>query len=126
MLEKLKKISIGLLVVFFIQYLSIFLVNIFSWTFPPSLIGMIILALLLYFNIISMELMRDSCSLLLNHMVLFFVPVTIGIVMYTDVISENILVLGVVIFFSTLITMLVTALIADYFVERKQRKAGNE
>lgn len=126
MLEKLKKISIGLLVVFFIQYLSIFLVNIFSWTFPPSLIGMIILALLLYFNIISMELMRDSCSLLLNHMVLFFVPVTIGIVMYTDVISENMLVLGVVIFFSTLITMLVTALIADYFVERKQRKAGNE
>lgn len=124
--HKIANLLIGLLIIFFIEYVSIFLVGVMNISFPPALVGMIVLSLLLYFKIVPMKLMKDSCDLLLNNMVLFFVPVTLGVIMYMEVISNNLLIIAVVITVSTLLTLISTGLVADYFVEKKKKKLNNE
>lgn len=126
MKEKSLKLLAGFLIIGIIQYMSCLVIKFSEIVFPPPLLGMILLSILLYFKIIPMSLMKNSCQILLDNMVLFFVPITIGVVLYTEIISKNLLVLSLAIGFSTILTLVAAAFITDYFVEKKQRELKNE
>lgn len=73
-----------------------------------------------------MRLMKDACELLLNHLVLFFVPVTLGVMLYGGIISKNMLEITVIIVLSTVVTLVVTALVVEFLVDRKKKTLNNE
>lgn len=122
MKQKIFKIIVGALIVAVIEHISTFLVALFKLQFPPAIVGMVILTLLLYFKVLPIHLIEDICKLLLNNMVLFFIPVTLGVVLYADIIRNNFVTLVVIIIVSTIVTLLATAFTVEYFVERKHRK----
>lgn len=112
-------LALGFFIIFCVQKFSEFIVWKFSINFPASLIGMLIFAILLYFKIIPIKWVKQACSLLLSNMVLFFVPIVVGITLYLDILAQNLLALCLVVMLSTMLTMVITGLVVDFFVNLK-------
>lgn len=89
----------------FIQYLIPFL--------PQGLIGMIALFLLLYFQILPLSKIALGANFLLSHMLLFFIPATIGITKYKDVLISH----GLQIFLGSLLSSILMILLIGRAVE---------
>ncbi len=117
MITKLKSIILGFLILLFIQFISNFIVVHFRIRIPSPLLGMIILSLLLYFNVISRTLIEDVCNILLKNMSLFFVPLFVGIISYVAIIKQNLLPIILTIFLTTFFTMLITALLVNFIMK---------
>ncbi|UFJ43166.1 CidA/LrgA family protein [Brevibacillus humidisoli] len=56
---------------------------------PGSLIGMLLLALSLIAGWIPFRLVEQASAFLLKHMLLFFVPIIVGVVSYAGVIMQQ-------------------------------------
>lgn len=61
------------------------------FSFPSSVISMILLALFLQFKWIKEEQIADTADFLLSHMIVFFVPACVGILNYWDVLLDQLL-----------------------------------
>lgn len=118
-MKRLMNLLLGLTIIFGVQKISEFFAMKFSINFPASLIGMFIFSVLLYFKIIPIKWVKSACNLLLSNMVLFFVPIVVGITLYFDILAQNLLALCLVVMLSTMFTMVLTGLVVDYFVNLK-------
>jgi len=88
-----------------IGYLSSFLIilaclavgkwisSLLPFSFPGSILGMLILFILLNFQLVRMHWIEPSASLLLRHMALLFIPVAVGLLAYLDTVMAS---LGVI------------------------------
>lgn len=121
MKDKFIYLIIGFLILIALQYTGGLIAQLMGLKFPSALMGMILFALLLHFKILPERLIEHACKLLLDKMVLFFVPIFVGIVLYFDLIAKNIIPILSSIVISTLITMIATAIIVDFIVERNQQ-----
>lgn len=78
---------------FIIIYLSLYAGNgvalILPITIPGSIIGMLILFALLAFQIIPVRWVKPGCHLIIRNMALLFVPISVGVINYTDVLSAQ-------------------------------------
>ncbi len=59
------------------------------FSFPGSILGMLILFLLLNFQLIRLPWIEASAGLLLRHMALLFIPVAVGLLAYLDVVMHS-------------------------------------
>ena len=114
-------IVIGLLILFSINILSVALVSFFHIHFPSPLVGLIILSILLQFKIIPIHWIEDSCNLLLENMGLFFVPLLVGIVLYSKLIAGNMIQIMLTIIISSVIIICITGKSVEYLIMRKAR-----
>lgn len=65
--------------------------------FPGSIIGLIILFILLITKVIPESWIARGADTLLAYMTLFFIPVTVGIVDYPDLISwQGLIIIGII------------------------------
>ena len=67
--------------------------SLLPFTFPGSILGMLILFLLLNFQLVRFHWIEPSASLLLRHMALLFIPVAVGLLSYMDTVMAS---LGVI------------------------------
>jgi len=58
-------------------------------TIPGSILGMLTLFALLATQILSVDWVKPGCHLLIRYMALLFVPISVGIMNYTDVLSAQ-------------------------------------
>ena len=105
-----------------VQFVSTLLVGLFGWTFPPALLGMIILTGLLLLKVISIRTVEDICTLLLEKMGLLFVPAGVSILLFTDLIIKESLAIFATIIISSLVVMIVTGLTVDFLLKRGKTK----
>ncbi len=56
---------------------------------PGSIIGLLLLFSLLVTNIVPLHWVKPSASLLINYMMLLFVPVGVGLIVYTEILMNN-------------------------------------
>ncbi|MGL5695265.1 MAG: CidA/LrgA family protein [Peptostreptococcaceae bacterium] len=89
---------------------------------PGNIIGMILLFLLLQFKIIKLDKVDEVGNLLLNNMAIFFVPAGVSLIRSLDLISENIFVLLITIFFSTVAVMYITGFIVEKMINKKSEE----
>lgn len=108
-MKKICSLAVGFVVLVTIYFVSMLICKVTHFAFPPALLGLMILALLLAFKILDEKFVKDICELLLNNMTLFFVPLLVGVVTYTNLISKNLTAILVTIFVSTFLTMILTA-----------------
>lgn len=86
----------------------------FSIPLPGALIGLIL------FFIVLLPMRRIPTSvlftgqLLLKHLSLFFIPATLSVFIFKDTLQQHILLISVVLFTSTLISLVVSALICHF------------
>ena len=67
--------------------------SLLPFAFPGSILGMLILFLLLNFQLVRLQWIEPSASLLLRHMALLFIPVAVGLLSYLDTVMAS---LGVI------------------------------
>ena len=116
----MKNFILGFGIIFSILYLSKFILNLLNIPFPASILGITIFFILLKTGVVKENWIKDSCNFMLKYMILFFIPLFVGIMSYFDIISKNFLAIIVTIFITTTLVMVVVGLFT-YNVIKYQR-----
>lgn len=116
----------GIFIVFLFQLFGEFVQKFFLLTLPGPVLGLIFLLITLllfkkqkYFSHIFDSKLMIVSENLISYLPLLFVPIGVGVVMHLSFLRESIFPLLIIIFFSTLLTILVTALIMGNLAKKK-------
>lgn len=90
-------------------------------TIPGSIIGMLLLFLLLGLQIMPVEWVKPGCHLLIRYMALLFVPISVGVMGYTDILTAQFGPIVVSCIVSTFMVLLIVGLSAER-LQRPQEK----
>jgi len=112
----------GFAYILLIQFVSTLFIGTFGIKFPPALLGMIILALLLLLKVVRISTVEDTCSLLLEKMGILFVPAGVSILLYAGIILKESMAIFATIIITSIIIMVVTGLTVDYLLKRSEAK----
>lgn len=88
---------------------------------PGSVLGMILLFLSLFFNIINPENVKETATTITKNMAVFFVPAAVGLMSYADLLSNSLITIVFAIATSTILTMVTVALIQQRFENRRMK-----
>lgn len=88
---------------------------------PGSVIGMILLFLSLFFKLITPDKVKDAATVITKNMAVFFVPPAVGLMAYAELISQSIWTISLAILISTVLTIIVVAVIQEGFEKRKEK-----
>ena len=115
--------QIAILWVFY--YIGVLIVEWTNIFIPPSIIGLVLLWALLMLNIINVKLIQDGASFLIAFLTLFFIPSTVGVVEYPELLTLSGLLLVLAVFVSTVIVIVVTGKVSQ-FIERKEQEVKED
>ncbi|MGR3808121.1 CidA/LrgA family protein [Pasteurella testudinis] len=118
MKQKIINLLRSLAILYAILYLGIFLQHLIPIGVPGSIWGLLILFLCLTSQVIKVEWIAFGSSLLIRYMALLFVPVSVGIVKYADLLLANAKQLVIPNIISTMMSLLLIGLMGDYLFER--------
>ncbi|MGE9549620.1 CidA/LrgA family protein [Erwinia amylovora] len=93
-------------------------------TIPGSILGMLILFTLLALQLLPVEWVKPGSTLLIRYMGLLFVPISVGIMSYTDVLSAQFGPIVVSVVVSTFIVLLTVGLASHKLHGRAPAKPG--
>ncbi len=114
---KLLKLVLGFGILCLIQTVCNLALTALNIKFPAPIMGIIVLAFLLRFNIIKKEWVKDICELFLKYMPLFFVPLFVGIIVYYSLIEKNLIPILVNITITTSLVIIISALFVENVIK---------
>mgnify|MGYP000963051500 FL=1 len=94
--------------------------------FPSSIIGMILLTLFLHLGWVKLHWVKAFSDMLISHLGLFFVPPSVAILAYFDLIAKNFWSISVAIVVSTIIVMVVTGHVYQFIRKRTKHHHDHE
>lgn len=115
---KVIRIVFQVIILYLFSFIGSWIVQSLSLQFPGSIVGLLLLFVCLYFRIIPVELIKDGAGFLLAFLALFFIPATVGIMDYPELLSWAGLGMVLAIVLSTVITIVFTGRFCQY-LERK-------
>ena len=95
-------------IIFGICWISACIEQVLPFTLPASIIGMLLLLALLLAGVVRTEHIREKSDYLLGNLPFFFIPASVSILNYVDVLRDNLLPLLVVCTVSLVATFAVT------------------
>lgn len=113
------KIVVQLAVLFLFNEIGQWLVDMLGLVLPGSIMGLILLWLCLYFKIIRVEWIEAGAGFLLMYLTLFFIPTTIGVINYPELLSPAGLYLMAAVAISTLIAIAIAG-VSTKHLEQKE------
>lgn len=116
----------GLFHILFFYFLGEILSILINGFVPGSVIGMILLFLCLFFKIVKPEKVKDAATVITKNMAVFFVPSAVGLMAYAEIISKSIWAISLAIIISTVLTIMVVALIQEQLEKRKIKSSTND
>ncbi|MFJ7404685.1 MULTISPECIES: CidA/LrgA family protein [unclassified Lysinibacillus] len=117
-------VQIGVLNIFY--YIGVGIVSYLHIPLPGSVIGLLLLALLLNFKIIKVEYIQDGAGFLIGVLTLFFIPATVGIIDYPELMSTTGLFIILAVIASTLISIYLTGVLTQLIEKRELAKKEKE
>jgi len=114
-------VQIALLYIFYM--LGTFIVKQTGLPLPGSIIGLILLSLCLQMKWINVKAIQEGSSFLIGVLTIFFIPATVGIIEYPELLSSAGAKLMVAVILSTMFAIYTTGLFSQY-IERKTKKEG--
>lgn len=90
---------------------------------PGSILGLLILLLGLYLNLIPVTFIQHGAGFILVILPLFFIPSTVGVIQYPELLSPSGFILVLIVMVSTLITMIVVGRVSEW-ESKSSRKDG--
>ena len=115
--------QVGILWVFY--YIGVLIVEWTNIFIPPGIIGLVLLWALLMMNVINVKLIQDGASFSIAFLTLFFIPSTVGVVEYPELLTLSGLLLVLAVFVSTVIVIVVTGKVSQ-FIERKEQEVKED
>lgn len=119
------KIMYQIAIIFSVCWISQVIEALLPFTFPASVIGMVLLFLLLCTGALRMEHIREKSDFLLSNMAFFFVPAGVSIINYADVLRSSAVQLVIICLVTTVLTFGATAWsirLTLHLMERRGRK----
>lgn len=117
----LKQIAIIFSICWISQVIEYFL----PFSFPASVIGMILLFGVLLIGWLKIEHIQEKSDFLLSNMAFFFVPAGVNVMNYFDILRSSAIALIVICILTTIITFAATAFsvkLTIQWMERRKRK----
>ncbi|CED94336.1 MAG: CidA/LrgA family protein [Bacilli bacterium] len=102
------------------EYISSFIQSVVI--IPGSIIGMILLFILLKAKVIKLENINEVSNFFLDNMAIFFIPSGVSLIKSLDLISDNIFVLLITIFISTIIVMYISGKLVEIMINKKTKE----
>lgn len=125
-MRAIKNYVVGLVLVFVSYFVGEGITQLTSLPVPGALVGLLLLfALLLSFPYFEASV-TSFASKPLAHMSLFFVPAVMGVTLYWQDISNNVVAITTAILVTTIVSLLITALIAQRLLSQKVKNAAND
>ena len=109
-------------IIFSICWISQIIEKLLPFSFPASVIGMILLFILLCVDILKVDHIREKSDFLLENMAFFFIPAGVSIINYFDVLKNWVVQLIVICVVSTVVTFAVTAYSMKLALHLMQKK----
>lgn len=121
-LVKLLNITLQIAFLYVLSLLGGIIVEFLHVPLPGSIIGLIILLLLLHMKIVKKEYVADGAGFLLPILTLFFIPATVGVVNYPELLSWLGVSLLIITIISTIFSLGVTAKFAQKLEQTERQK----
>ena len=115
--------QIAILWVFY--YIGVLIVEWTNIFIPPGIIGLVLLWALLMLNVINVKLIQDGASFSIAFLTLFFIPSTVGVVEYPELLTLSGLLLVLAVFVSTVMVIIITGKVSQ-FIERKEQEVKED
>lgn len=110
-------VQIGILNIYY--YLGVGIVSYLHIPLPGSIVGLLLLALSLIFKVIKVEYIQDGAGFLIGVLTLFFIPATVGVIDYPELLSGTGVLIILAVIASTLISIYVTGVLTQ-LIEKKE------
>ncbi|MEY3220498.1 MAG: hypothetical protein RIT27_1855 [Pseudomonadota bacterium] len=107
--------SLALLLLF--QLIGEILTKALLLPIPGPVLGMLLLFLMLLVRGQLSPSLQTTSQTLLSHLSLFFVPAGVGVILHITLLKNEWFIILMVLILSTLITMLISAVVMQYFVK---------
>lgn len=117
---KVIKIIIHIIVLYGIYLIGNWIQVALNLFIPGSVIGMMLLLVFLLTNIIKVTWIEAGAKLIINHLTLFFIPATVGIMNYFSLFKGNGFLLILIVLLSTALVMAVSGVVSQWFIRRKE------
>ncbi|MBS7345036.1 MAG: CidA/LrgA family holin-like protein [Caryophanon sp.] len=114
------KIMIQLAVLFVFNEIGKWLVDVLNVVLPGSIMGLILLWICLYTGIIKVQWIEAGAGFLLMYLTLFFIPTTIGVINYPELLSGAGIYLMVAVVISTVIAIAVAGVSTKQLEKKEQ------
>lgn len=121
-LVKLLNITLQIAFLYVLSLLGGIIVKFLHLPLPGSIIGLIILLLLLHMKIVKKEYVADGAGFLLPILTLLFIPATVGVVNYPELLSWLGVSLLIITIISTIFSLGVTAKFAQKLEQTERQK----
>lgn len=121
-LVKLLNITFQIAFLYVLSLLGGIIVEFLHLPLPGSIIGLIILLLLLHMKIVKKEYVADGADFLLPILTLLFIPATVGVVNYPELLSWLGVSLLIITIISTIFSLGVTAKFAQKLEQTERQK----
>lgn len=105
-------------ILYSILWLAENLVAWFHMSIPSSILGLLLLFFALTTHLIKVEWIFSSASLIIRYMTILFVPVSVGIMKYVDLLLNQAKALLIPNLLSTFLTFIIVGILADYLLLR--------
>ncbi len=109
----------GTAVLLFLQGISTIVLNLGGIKFPPALMGMILLLVLLLTGVIRVRTIEGVCDILIEKMGMLFLPAGVSILLYMDVILAESTAIVATVIISSLMILVVTAVFLNFMLKCK-------
>jgi holin-like protein len=90
---------------------------------PGNLLGMLLLTLGLCTGMVKLDWVESASNLLLRHMMLFFVPILVGVASYLKWIAGDPWPIVLSLVLGPLVVMLVSGRVVQWYLNRHKQKA---
>lgn len=117
-MKKYIRIILQICILYLFSLLGSFFVEILHIKFPGSIVGLLLLLGCLHLKIIPVHIIKDGAGFLLGLLALFFIPSTVGVMNYPELLSFNGVLLILSVIASTIITIIVTGRICQYLEDK--------
>ena len=108
-------------IIFIVTYLGEMISRSINFPFPGPVIGMIILFFLLERKIVQLEFVEKGANTILLNLAIFFIPPGVRLISALDILSGNVLKIGITMIITTIITMGITGLTVQYLIDRRKK-----
>jgi holin-like protein len=93
---------------------------------PPHVLGLLLLTAALFLKLIKLEWVESSATLLTRHMMLFFVPLLVGVSTFLPQLSESLVAAAVSLTAGTAAVILLTGGVTQVLTSTKRKETPHE
>ncbi|MBY7145019.1 CidA/LrgA family protein [Virgibacillus sp. NKC19-3] len=115
------KIIIHIAILYGIFLIGNGIAHYFNLFIPGSVIGMLLLFVLLMTGVIKAPWIDEGARAIINHLALFFIPATVGVMNYVDLFAGKGFLLVIIVLLSTVLVIVTAGHISQSLMRRKER-----